>query len=206
MDIIMGWGGDSAGSMALAYSDARKAIAIDSYSEIGHWALAATMGADEDFDGAFAEYDKVMKINPNNTDLLSTKGSLLAISGRFDEGIELVLQGIKFNKYHPEWYFWDLGVAYFAATRFEEAIEAFNRMNSQNKDIRIYLAACYVQTGDLAEAQNQVSELFRIDSNTSLDEIAESHSNLSDESLGLLMDGLKLAMDTKGSVGKLHLV
>ncbi len=206
MDIAMGWGGDSTGSMALAYSDARKAIAIDPYTEIGHWALAATLGMDRDFDRAFAEYDKVMEISPNNTDLLSTKGSLLAIAGQFEEGIELVLEGINFNKYHPEWYFWDLGIAYFAASRFEEAIEAFNRMNSQNKDIRIFLAACYAQTGDLAEAQNQVTELFSIDAETSLEEIAESHSNLSDESLGQLMDGLRLAMDTKGPVGKLHIV
>jgi TolB-like protein/Flp pilus assembly protein TadD len=206
MDIVMGWGGDSAGSLALAYSDARKAIALDPYTEIGHWALAATLGEDGDFDRAFAEYDKVMEINPNNADLLSTKGSLLAISGRFEEGIELALQAIQFNKYHPEWYLWDLGIAYFAANRLEQAIEAFSRMNRQNKDIRIYLAACYAQTGDLPEAQNQVSELFRIDSETSLEEIAESHSNLSDESLGLLMDGLRLAMDTKEPVGNLHIV
>ena len=123
-----------------------------------------------------------------------------------EEGIELVLEGINFNKYHPEWYFWDLGIAYFAASRFEKAIEAFSRMNSQNKDIRIYLAACYAQTGDLAEAQNQVTELFRIDAETSLEEIAESHSNLSDDSLNLLMAGLNLAMDIKKPLEKLRIV
>ena len=206
MDFIMGWDRDNADSLALAYSDSRNAIAIDSYSEIGHWALAATLGMDGDFDRAFAEYNKAMEINPNNADLLSTKGSLLAISGRFDEGIELILQGIKFNKYHPEWYFWDLGMAYFAASRLEQAIEAFDRMNSQNKDIRIYLAACYAQTGDLAEAQNQVTELFRIDAETSLEEIAESHSNLSDDSLNLLMAGLKLAMEIKKPRKNLRIV
>jgi adenylate cyclase len=206
MDIIMGFSGDRASSLTFAYSNARNAIAIDPYSEIGHWALAATLSTDGDFDHAFAEYDKALEINPNNTDLLVTKGGQLSISGRFDEGIELILQGIDFNKHHPEWYFWDLGVAYFAANRLEEAIEAFNRMNRQNKDIRIYLAACYAQTGDLAEAQNQATELFRIDAETSLEEIAESHSNLSDDSLNLLMAGLNLAMDIKKPLENLRIV
>jgi len=197
MDIIIDCADDSARSLALAYADARKAIAIDPYSEIGHWALAATYSADGDFDRAFVEYDKALEINPNNSDLHVDKGTQLSIFGRFEEGIELILEGINFNKHHPEWYFWSLGIAYFAANRLEDAIEAFNYMNNHNKDTRIYLAACYAQTGNLAEAQNQATELFRIDPETNIKDIAESHSYLSDDSLNLLMVGFEHAMDIK---------
>jgi adenylate cyclase len=206
MDFIMGYADDSAKSLALAYSDARNAIAIDPYSEIGHWALAASFSADGDFDRAFVEYDKALEINPNNSDLQVDKGSQLSISGRFEEGIELILQGIKFNKHHPEWYFWSLGTAYFAANRLEEAIEAFNHMNNHNKDTRIFLAASNAQTGDLAEAKNQVIELFRIDAEINLKDIAESHSYLSEDSLNLLMVGLKLAMDIKKPLENIRIV
>ena len=125
-----------------------------------------------------------------------TKGIDLSIYGRFEEGIDLILRGIKFNKHHPEWYFWHLGIAYFTANRLVDAIEAFNQMNNHNKDTRTYLAACNAQTGDLAEAQNQITELFRIDPETSLKDIAESHSYLSDDAQNLLLDGLKLAIET----------
>ncbi len=197
MDIIIDCADDRAHSLALAYADARKAIAIDPYSEIGHWALAATYAADGNSDRALIEYDKALEINPNNSDLHVDKGHQLSVLGQFEEGIELILQGINFNKHHPEWYFWSLGIAYFAANRLEDAIEAFNHMNNHNKDTRTYLAACYAQTGNLTEAQNQATELFRIDAETSLKDIAESHSYLSDGSLNLLMVGLEQAMDIK---------
>ena len=79
-------------------------------------------------------------------------------------------------------------------------------MNNHNKDTRTYLAACYAQTGDLTEAQNQSSELFRIDAETNLKDIAESHSYLSDGSLNLLMVGLEHAMDIKKSPEYLRIV
>ena len=206
MDVMIDCADDRPHSLALAYADARKAIAIDPNSEIGHWALAAAYGLDGNFERAFVEYDKALEINPNNSDLHVDKGFQLSVFGRFEEGIELILQGINFNKHHPEWYFWSLGIAYFAASRLEDAIEAFNHMNNHNKDTRTYLAACYAQTGDLTEAQNQASELFRIDAETNLKDIAESHSYLSDGSLNLLMVGLEHAMDIKKSPEYLRIV
>jgi adenylate cyclase len=56
------------------------------------------------------EYDKALEINPNNPDLLVTKGDQLATHGRYEEGIELIHQGMKSNQHHPEWYFWSLGI------------------------------------------------------------------------------------------------
>jgi len=79
-------------------------------------------------------------------------------------------------------------------------------MNSQNKDTLIYLSASYALTGELGEAKKHVSELFRIDPNTNLDNIAASHDSLSKASCQQLIDGLNLAMGNKKPLNNLQIV
>ena len=79
-------------------------------------------------------------------------------------------------------------------------------MNSQNKDTLIYLSASYALTGELDEAKKHVSELFSIDPNTNLDDIATSHDSLSEASCQQLIDGINLAMGNKKTCKKLHIV
>jgi len=87
-----------------------------------------------------------------------------------------------------------------------DAIDAFNRMDNQNKDTLTYLVACYAQTGDIAEADNTMSELLRIDSKISLDEIAEIHSYLAADTKKLLVDGIRLVVSTRKPLEKLRVV
>jgi tetratricopeptide (TPR) repeat protein len=134
------------------------------------------------------------------------KGSELCIHGLFDEGIELIHQGIKFNKHHPQWYFWHMGIAYFAGHRWQDSIDSFIRMDEQNKDTLTFLVACYAQTGDLIEAGKQMTELLRIDPATNPEEIEEAHSYLAAETLSLLVDGINLVMDKRKPQEKLRVV
>jgi len=194
VDMFFGYSSNITESLNQAITEARHAISIDPFSEVGHWVLGAALVMDNDYERGFEEYDKAMEINPNNPDFMVTKGRDLAAFGRFDEGIELIHKGFEFNHHHAEWYFWYQGIAYFAANRIEDAIDSFSRLNHQNKDSRIYLAACFVQSGDLAEAQNQVTELLDIDPKASIEEIAATHSYLNAESRERLVGSVKLVM------------
>lgn len=206
LEILLGSTNDSAESLKKAYAGARKAIEKDAYSEIGHWALAEAYMTDQDTIRGLVEIDKALDINPNNPDLIVTKGSELCILGRFDEGIDLIHQGINFNKHHPEWYFWHMGIAYFAGHRWQDSIDAFIRMDNQNKDTLIYLVASYAQVGDLAAAEKQMLELISIDSKTSPEEIAETHSYLAADTLDILVEGIKLVLDKSKPPEKLRVV
>ncbi len=192
--ISLGWAENNLTSLDMALAQARNAITLDPYSEVGHWALGAALVMNNDQEHGFEEYDKAMEINPNNPDFMVTKGRDLAAYGRFDEGIDLIQKGFKYNHHHAEWYFWYQGMAYFAAGRFEDAIKSFNRLSHQNKDTRIYLAASYGQIGDIAEAQVQAKELLQLDPETNLEEIVATHSYLHTEARQRLVDGIELAM------------
>jgi len=204
--IFMGWAENNATALDIALAEARNAIALDRFSEIGHWALGAALVMNNDQEHGFEEYDRAMEINPNNPDFMVTKGRDLAAYGRFDEGIDLIQKGFIYNHHHAEWYFWYQGMAYFAAGRFEDAVKSFNQLSHQNKDTRIYLAASYVQIDDIAEAQFQASQLMKIDPETSLEEIAAAHSYLHTEARQRLVDSIELAMGTGTPKGTFHIV
>jgi adenylate cyclase len=193
IDILMGWSDDDAASLQQAYAQARASISTDTHCEIGHWALAEAYILDADHVRGFLEFDKAMEINPNNPDLMVTKGGELVIIGQVEAGFELIQQGMDHNKHHPEWYFWHLGIACFAAARFTDAIDAFNHMSAHNKDTWIYLSASYVQTGDLVEARKQADELLKNHPGFKPDEIVETHAYLLVSAQRTLLDGVRQA-------------
>jgi TolB-like protein/Tfp pilus assembly protein PilF len=194
MDIAMRWTDDDSISLQQAYAAARKAIANDPHNEMGHWALAEALILDEDYERAFHEYDRAMQINPNNPDLLATRGMQEAVYGRFDIGIDMIRRAIERNRHHPEWYFWSLGIACFAAGRLAEAIDAFQRMSEHNTDSLGYLVASLAHDGRLAEARSRLAELRRMDPGFSLDSVIEALSFLRDDARKSLLDGLQLAL------------
>ena len=173
---------------------AKKSIEIDAYSEIGHWTLAEVYVEQGDYRRGFSEFEKALEINPNNPDLMVSKGSTLCTAGQFDEGLKLIQRGIKFNKHYPQWYFWHLGIGLFAGHRWQECIDAFIRMDEQNKDTLTFLSACYVLTEKMVEARACFVELYRIDPAINPDQIEKSHTYLAAETLKLMIDSIRILM------------
>ena len=185
---------DTDESLNQALIAAKKSIAIDAFSEIGHWSLSEVYCNLGDNRRGISELEKALEINPNNPDVMVSKGTLLCFVGQFDEGLELIQQGIKFNKHYPQWYFWNLGIGLFAGRHWQDCIDALIRMDEQNKDTLTYLAASYVQVENLAEARACFAELSRIDPKINPDEIEKSHSYLAVETLKLMIDSISLLM------------
>jgi len=206
LEIMLGSCSDSDETLKQAFAAARKSIAIDAYSEIGHWALSEIYHTSGDVNRGLIEIEKALEVNPNNPDLMVNKGSELCILGRFDEGMEFIQQGFDFNKHYPQWYYWHKGIACFAGHRWQDSIDAFLRLDSQNKDTLTYLVASYALTDNLLEAGNQMTELLGADSEVTLDEIRETHAYLAADTLDLMVDGIKVAMDKKLAPEKLRIV
>lgn len=195
MDAILSCTDDFTHSRNQAYAEASRAVSMDRNLEMGHWALAFCYSLDSDYDKAIAEFDAALEINPNNPDALICKGGQIALSGRADEGIELCMEAIRFSRNYPEWYLWELGVTYFSAERFDDAIETFSKMSEQNTDTRTYLAASYGIRGRLEEAARCLQEIFRADPQFSLDRIPEVYRYLSENNFTNLRNGLEAAFN-----------
>jgi adenylate cyclase len=206
MDVYLGCTDDFTHSRNQAYAEASRAVSMDRNSEMGHWALAFCYSQDPNYDKAIAEFDAALEINPNNPDALICKGCQIVLSGRADEGIELCMEAIRFSRNYPEWYLWELGTAYFCAEKFDDAIETFSKMSEQNSDTRTYLAASYGLLGRLDEAARCLQEIFRTDSQFSLDRIPQIYRYLSENNFTNLRNGLEAAFNasTKQTVVRIE--
>jgi TolB-like protein len=197
---------DSDASLNKALVEAKKSIAIDAYSETGHWTLAEVYVELGDYRRGFSELEKALEINPNNPDLMVSKGSTLCTAGQIDEGLKLIQQGIKFNKHYPQWYFWHLGIALFAGHQWQDCIDAFVRMDEQNVDTLTFLSACYLLTENLAQARACFAELTQLDPEINPDDVEHSHSYLAAETLKLLIDSIRLLMADEQPQDRLKVV
>jgi tetratricopeptide (TPR) repeat protein len=196
MDAVMSWSNDATTSLRLAYAAARAAIANDPHNEMGHWALAEALILDGDFERGYRAYDRAMEINPSNPDLLATRGIHEAISGRLDLGIGMIQQAIERNGLRPDWYFWNLGIAFFVANRLNEAITALECMRAHNTDSLAYLVACLAHGGRLDDARKRLAEWYHLEADFNLDALAEAHAYLGEAACKSFLDGLQLVLQS----------
>ena len=199
-------GKDSEAALENARVAAKKSIAIDAYSEIGHWTMAEVCFESSDFYRGHSELDKAMDINPNNPDLMVHKGCQMCVEGQIEQGLQLIDQGMTFNKHYPQWYFWHLGIALFAAHRWRDCIDSITRMDDQNRGTLIFLAVSYVQVENTAEAEACFSEMLRLDPQVDLGEIEKTHSFFAADTLHLLIESIRTLKTANKAKSRLRVV
>jgi DNA-binding SARP family transcriptional activator/cytochrome c-type biogenesis protein CcmH/NrfG len=125
------------------------------------WMLGSVQGYLGDLDDQSRQYQRALALNPNDANAAASYGVSLAIKGRGQEGIALIREGMRLNPYHPEWYWIDLGTAFFATRRYDDAIEAYKRRTKPKAMVLSRMAACYAFLGldqDAREAARRVLE------------------------------------------------
>ncbi len=101
-----------------------------------------------------------LELNPNDADVLAESAWPLAYVGRAEEGIENARTAMRLNPRHPDWYFWALGVAYYDARRYEEAVATLESRKQPNLKSNLYLATAYAQLGRQEQAQATVQKIL----------------------------------------------
>ncbi len=155
-------------SITRARDLAKEAIARDDAESWGHWALGAVYLKQGLHDQAIAEYERALELNPNDADVLAESAWPLAWSGRPEEGIENARTAMRLNPRYGDWYLWALGVAYYEARRYEEAIATLESMNNRIYKSRLFLAAAYAQAGLETEARAEVEDILERDPDSSI--------------------------------------
>ncbi len=92
----------------------------------------------------------------------------------------------------PDWYWLTLGFSYFHLGRYEDALEAIERMTSPDKAHRL-LAAVYAHLGRLDEARSEADELMKVVPNFSINEWARTEPHTDPDELQRYVNGLREA-------------
>ena len=69
---------------------------------------------------------------------------------------------MRLNPYHPEWYWVDLGIIFYMARRYEDAVEAYRQRTNPGYWVLARLAASYAQLGRMEEAGATAAEVMRL--------------------------------------------
>ncbi|WP_299503472.1 tetratricopeptide repeat protein [uncultured Roseobacter sp.] len=171
---------------------AREAIDLDEADARGFGELGFAHLYRKEHEPAINAYDRALKLNPNDADLMSDMADALAHMGRSEEAVDLLLKAMRLNPFYPDQYIWHLGGAYFNLKRYEEAISTIQTMQNPTEGRRI-LAASYAHLGKVKEAEAQADLVRQAHPNFSVDRWASVQPDLHEEDVQHFLDGLKRA-------------
>jgi TolB-like protein/two-component SAPR family response regulator len=161
-DVVMYGYGDAPESILKdAAALAESAVELDNDDGRCHWLLAMIYGYRGDMKSAAQHFERAIALNPNDANAIAGSGLLLAELGRPEEGIDRIRKAMRLNPYHPDWYWMDLGMALYAARRYEDAAEAFRHRKHLGYWTLCRVAACYAQMGKMEEAKAAAAEALQ---------------------------------------------
>ncbi len=148
-------------------------VRLDPDDYLAHWVLGRLYTYQGKHAQSLAEFDRALSINPNDAHLLAISAENLVYCGRLEEALECCQRAIRLNPNCPDWYWLSLGFSYFQLGRYEDALEALERMTLPDQARRL-LAATYAHLGRLDEARSEADELMKVVPNFSIDEWART--------------------------------
>lgn len=192
---VYGWCEDRDATWREVLAELKKAISLDDNDSDVHRILAAVSLAHGDHKKASYHQERGLRLNPNNDLIVVQQGELLTWLGRPEEGVEWIQKAMRLNPYHPERFWNHLGRAYYVARRYAEAIEALNRMSSQDSQHHALLAVSHAQLGDAQAAEAHARKVLEEDPGFTVEQFLKtlhykSNSDLEHHREGLLKAGL----------------
>jgi len=146
-------GGEDA-ALDRALTHAERAVAIDSDDNECQETLAWVLLHRRAFDLSERHYRRAVELNPNSPDELAAMGSACSYFGRPEEGIGWLELAKKVDPFFdPGWYWNLLGVTYFNARRYEDALGAIARNASPPLWVSAYGAAAQALAGRVEAAR-----------------------------------------------------
>jgi adenylate cyclase len=174
-DVNFGWSKSPPESIKGVLECAQKAIGLSDSCAKAYSLMGWINLIQRKFDEAIENGEKAVRINPNDPTMLVVLAGIMHFSGRFDESIALVKNGMRLCPYYPAFYLRPLSMSYFLAGRYEEALAAAELMLARaQKDefspllAHLYLAEAYVGLGQDHKARAQAEEVLKMNPNFSL--------------------------------------
>ncbi len=172
---------------------ARTAIEGDNAEAWGHWALGAAYLKQGRYAEAVIEYERALALNPNDSDILAESAWPLSYTGDPEAGIRNAQLAMGLNPHYPDWYRWAIGVAYYDARWYAEAIEALRARQQPNLKSNLYLAAAYGQNRQTVEAAAVVARILEEDPQSSVERWGDAQPYQDEALLKHYIEGLRKA-------------
>jgi tetratricopeptide (TPR) repeat protein len=156
-----------------------KALDMDEHNLMALNCRSAISNHERQWDKALAMLERANAAVPGDTSTLANLAKHKFCLGRFEEAIEHVEKAIRLYSFHCSWQLWYLARAYNWSGRYEDGLEAFERMlklcekencsRSYVAGIRTEMAMSYIGLGREEEARAQIRESLRLNPKITLE-------------------------------------
>ena len=192
LDWRYAWSEGSEAALDKAVDLAKAAIECDGGDARGYAELGFARLYKKQHEESLSAYERAYQLNPNDADLLAEMGDSLVYSGNAKRAVNLLERAIRLNPYHPDWYLWYLGDAFFHMAEYEKTIDVLKRMRNQDEAHRL-LASSYALIGEIEQARMHGKKLMQVHPNFSIDHWRKVPPNKFSEDLDIFIEGLRKA-------------
>jgi tetratricopeptide (TPR) repeat protein len=138
---------------------ADRAVALDPNDAGGRWVRGLVLGYERRWSESDQEFSAALELDPNQADARAIRADLATLKGDPKTAIEHVERALRLNLHPAGWYYWELGLAQYAARQYDAAIKTLRKEATYRTGSRRVLAASLAQLGLTEEARRE-AELF----------------------------------------------
>src|SRR5262245_31284370 len=176
-----------------ALTQAHQSVSLDEWDAWCHAVLgyACTIAGQHDLAGVHLQ--RAVALNALDVRITSKRAMWMTFLGRGNEAAQSLEGDLRRDPYPPAWFWNFLGIALFQARRYEEAIQAFNRLTRTFHWDQYYLTASYAHLGLTERAHICAAELLRTRPGFMLEQVKLTEPFKNPADLDHLLDGLRQA-------------
>ena len=192
LDWRYSWSEDPEQALLLAHQLAQDSVSFDPSDARGYGELGFVSLYKKEHDRSLNSFEKALKLNPNDADIMANYGDALAHCGKGEEAISLLQKALLLNPFYPDQYLWYLGGTYFALKDYEKTISTLKRMNSPAEGRRL-LAASYAYLGQKEDAKREAQAVLEAYPNFQLEYWQRVLPDKYEEDTEHYVEGLRMA-------------
>jgi tetratricopeptide (TPR) repeat protein len=151
------WGEPMEPNRRLSVEFAQSAVRLDPNDAGNRWVLAHMLAYERRWAESDAEFAAAIELDPNHADAWAIRTEVTAGSGQAASAIEQAQRALRLNPYPMPWYYWELGLAQYAARQYESAVDTLRKNATYRTGSRRILAASLAQLGRMEEARQEAA-------------------------------------------------
>jgi len=142
---------------------ARRAVALDPASQMGHMALAQAYFFRRELDAFRPAAERTLALNPLDSWGLAWIGLMTAYTGDWERGVALAEKAMELNPHHPGWYHYGAFWNSYRKGEYAEALDVAQRISMPTYFYsHVVLAAAHGQMGHTAAARKAIEDLLEL--------------------------------------------
>jgi TolB-like protein/DNA-binding winged helix-turn-helix (wHTH) protein/Tfp pilus assembly protein PilF len=157
-----GWTNTPTETIDRAVQLGKQGVELDDSIPQTYWSLGFAYMMKRDFEKAEKALQDAIRIAPSYADGYGLLALIKNNQGEPEKAIEYIRKGMRLNPFFTWDYYYNLGRAYYTMGRYEEAIDNLLKAKERNENViqvRLLLAASYVNVNRLEDAQWEVEEV-----------------------------------------------